>query len=143
MNPTASKSNNVNLFTDASTAKNNNKATPTRATRQKKNWGFLTNPVQKLDKFLGKNPHLIFYIAAFAIIFLFAWYYGIAKELAVSNAKIEFIQKKFDDSETAYREDVKNEIRIARCNNGVILECYNKCNLQEIIKRQNACEAIK
>jgi hypothetical protein len=67
-------------------------------------------------------------------------HYGISEKLAVSNTKIEFLQKKFDDSEAAYKENVQNELRIARCKNSAVLECYNKCNLQEVIKRQGNCE---
>lgn len=82
-------------------------------------------------------------IIAIAILTLFTFHYGLDKELAVFKAKIEFIQKKVDYSETAYKEDVQNEIKISKCKNGAILECYNKCGLQEVIKRQNACELTK
>ncbi len=38
---------------------------------------------------------------------------------------------------------LESEMDALKCKNGVILECYNKCNLQEILKRQNTCEATK
>lgn len=141
MSSTASKSNNVNVSANALTAKTNGKFASSRIVRPKK--GNLYDIIKKTDKFLGENPHLIVYIAVTSIGILFIWYYGLSEKLAVSNAKIEFLQKKFDESEAVYKESVQNEIRIARCKNGAVLECYNKCNIQEVLKRQNVCEATK
>jgi hypothetical protein len=72
--------------------------------------------------------------------FLWFSYHSLDKQIAISNSKIEFFEKKFTESEISYKERVERELKLAKCRNGVILECLNKCNLQEILKRQNNCE---
>ena len=62
-------------------------------------------------------------------------YHELDKKLAVleeGSKEVKDIKKKSDD-----------KFRVVECKNGVLLECYNKCNLQEILRRQNACEATK
>lgn len=94
-----------------------------------------------LKEFIGKNLFeiIVFGIASVAG-FLWFNYYSLDKQSAVSNTKIEFLEKKFTESEILYKERVERELKLAKCRNGVILECLNKCNLQEILKRQNNCE---
>ena len=128
MSSTASESSNVKVLSTITTANKVGKPTLSRTTRPKNK---LKDFFIKTDKFLRDNPHLIAYVFAASIIFLYAWYYALSEKLAVSNTKIEFLQKKFDESETIYKENIQNELRIARCKNGAVLECYNKCNLKK------------
>ena len=37
-------------------------------------------------------------------------------------------------------KDVKHDIRLLECKNDVLMECQNKCNLQQVVVKQNACK---
>ena len=95
------------------------------------------NLQEHFDEHLSK--YLVAIIAALAV-YLWSGYHSLDKQSAVSNTKIEFLEKKFIESEIAYKERVERELKLAKCRNGVILECYNKCNLQEILRRQDNCK---
>lgn len=122
-------------------------ATIDQSSPEGKKWWQKGLPAKLWKSFTNDFANWVLALTGVAILTLFAWYYGLDKQLAVqagvSNAKIEFLEKKFSESEIAYKERVERELKLAKCRNGVILECYNKCNLQEVLKRQNVCEATK
>lgn len=62
-------------------------------------------------------------------------YYELDKQLAIAGTKNEEVNR--------LENKIDLNSKISECKNGALLECYNKCNLQEILKRQNACEATK
>ena len=87
------------------------------------------------------SKYLVLLITAVSV-YLWKGYHSLVEKVALSNAKIEFLEKKFTESEMAYKELVERELKLAKCRNGTVLECYNKCNLQEILRRQNNCELL-
>ena len=131
------------LKSDTAVAPTNEISQPTPSKSQ---WlkSLIDNTPKNLRKHFDEHSskYLVVTIATLAV-YLWNGYHSLDKQSAVSNAKIEFLEKKFTESEMAYKELMEKELKLAKCRNGVILECYNKCNLQEILKRQNTCEATK
>ena len=115
---------------------------PTKATlANKEAIRFLKNAPKEIWKHFKKNfPY--YFIAALTGLAFHLWhgYITLDKQDAVFEQRIKNFEKGFEDYEVQYRENIKKDLSLAKCKNAKILECYNKCGVQELIRRQNECE---